>query len=1318
MNTRTTVIDQPPFLSRSPRICTIALLSWFLFLPTLKASDRPGVGPEAFEALRLAIQDLEATFGTEYAGEAYLKRLSAIETAWADRTKRKAPTLLEAWQQLKREALLTNPLLDFSHLLFVQRDKNAKRLGLPANWQGNCSLPRPKHSDQIMRMSMRELERTPSLVYRPDTTTFISDVDLHFEGQRMLFSAIGSNNRWQIFEIGVDGEGLRQVNRGYARDVDNYDACYLPDGNIVFTSTAGFKGVPCVKGSDHVANLYHMDGQGSGIRQLSFDQDHDWCPTVMGSGRVMYLRWEYSDLPHAFSRIMFSMNPDGTAQTALYGSNSYWPNSMFFARPIPGQDSKFVAVISGHHDTSRMGELILFDVAKGRSEADGVVQRIPGRGKPVEPILRDGLVKGSWPKFLHPWPLSDKYFIVAAKPEPSSAWGIYLVDTFDNMLLLKESPTHALLEPVPLRQTTKPPMIPAKTIPGKKDASVYIADIYTGPGLKNVARGTVKKLRLFTYHYAYHGMGGQINRVGLDGPWDIKRVLGTVPVETDGSAFFEIPANMPISIQPLDSEGKAVQLMRSWLVGLPGERVSCVGCHDNGATPSPRVTIAPSKPPATITPFYGPTRGFSFKREVQPVLDRSCVGCHDGEGNDSSALIDLTARPAVHPEGKNGTYNNGTSFSPSYLALRRFVRSPTIESDMHLLEPYEFHADTTRLVQLLKKGHHNVELDREAWDRIITWIDLHTPAHGTWQEIVGNQKTAHQQGRRLDMAKRYANRSDDPEFIPAASGKVDFVPPRPQASVPVRAIAYQPLDSNQAKLRQREAAELAQSDSYQNSPVAAELARYLAAKADLSAQPEPAPTTWSVPTVKAAVSKNGTTFKRQADGSLLAVGKAPDRDVYTITLETKRRGITAIRLEALPHSSLSRSGPGRAGNGNFVLSHIEVHAAPMGGGKTVAVPLHDARASHQQNSGGLSIAASLDADHDNSGWAVDFGGIGKAQAAVFHTRRPLGFAGGTRLSLTLHFGHTNPRHCLGHLRLSLTDAEQPVVIATASVGQKPVPLPDVPVRTVDLGQGVKMRMVLIPKGRFVMGQVGGHPDEQPANSVSISESFWMAQFELTNRQYAVFSPEHDSRLEHGDFLQFSQRERGYTLNDPEQPVVHVTWEQAMAFCAWLSKKTGETFTLPTEAQWEYACRAGTVTAMAYGDTDKDFAGYANLAAATFQSVDTLGWSLPSGAIPPWRPAIGSVVDGQRVSAPGGLYAANAWGLFDMHGNVAEWTRSVFKPYPYRHDGRNSIDAGGDRVVRGGSWYDRPQTARAAYRLGYRRFQGVYDVGFRLVCMPR
>jgi len=1057
----------------------------------------PGVPERSFTSLKLAIEDLTATYPDRYArGRQFLARLDQLQqqhdrlldnsASRQDESETAAAldALAERFERLKAEALLANPLLDFEQLMLI--DRHAGNRVLPTNYQSNSSLPRTGHDNRIAVLSPVTPDGELTTLYQPEGGRFVGDVDLDFGADKLLFSTAGTNGRWQIHEVDADGSNRREMTLIEQPDVDNYDACYLPDGRIIFTSTAPFVGVPCVRGGSHVTNLYIRELDGS-IRQLTVDQEHNWCPTVLNNGRVLYLRWEYTDVPHAFYRILFHMNPDGTEQMEYYGSNSYWPNAMFYARPIPDHPTKVVAVVGGHHAPGRSGELVIFDPARGRHEAEGAIQRIPGRGKEVEAVLVDGLAAGSWPKFLHPYPLSEKYFLASCRLNNHGLWGIYLVDAFDNFLLLHEAPGRAMMEPIPLRATPKPPAVPDKVNPARRDAVVAMADVYSGPGLAGVPRGTIKRMRLFSYHFSYHGMGGQTDRVGLDGPWDVKQIIGTVPVEPDGSAHFRVPAYTPISVQPLDGEGKAVQLMRSWFTAMPGEVLSCVGCHDKQNTAPPvRLSEAMIRPPSRITPWYGPARGFGFQREVQPVLDKYCVGCHDGKTSlAGEALVDLTDRPHVNMRAGSAGYNNAAHFSPSYFELRKFVRSPTIESDLQMLPPWEFHADSTKLVQMLRKGHHGVKLDAEAHDRLITWIDLHTPAHGNWTDVCGAGRVARQSERRRAMRKLYTGIDDDPEVALAA--------------------------------------------------------------ADL--------------------------------GPAVAT--------------------------ALPSERPSADVP------------------------------------------------------DCPGWPFD---------AAEALRRQSDGSG-----------------------------ERPTL-------------------RIDLGDGVVLEMVRIPAGEFVMGDAEGYDDEGPATRVTIERPFWLGRFEISNRQYAQFDPAHDSRLEHGDFLQFSTRERGYPLGGPAQPVVRVSQRRAIEFCRWLSAQTGRRFDLPSEAQWEYACRAGTATPLSYGTLDDDFSPYANVSDAVHQSVDTFGWGLPSGAIPPWRPADTRFSDKFRVSAPVGSYTANAWGLHDMHGNVGEWTRSTYRPYPYS-SATNQLTSGtaGRKVVRGGSWYDRPKRCRSASRLAYHADQVVFDVGFRVIC---
>ena len=515
---------------------------------------------------------------------------------------------------LSRESLLANPLLDFDQLLVIQRKPKGdprrpkgkgkglgEFLGLPrqSSWQQDTIPNRDGWKNEIAVLSRLRSEAKLRTLFRPQDSKLVGDVDLRFDAGKILFSMPDARLDWQIYQIGADGADLRRLTTAKEPGIHNFDPCYLPDGGIAFVSTAPLQGVPC-NTSVNVAMAYRMKADGSDVRRLCFDQDHNYCLTVSNDGRILYLRWEYTDIPHVWGRYLFAMNPDGTGQRELYGTGSYWPNAIFYARPIPNHPTKIVGIVTGHH-VGRVGELIVFDPAKGRNSTAGVVQRIPGRGKRVEPVILDRLTDTSWPKFLHPFPLSEKHFLVAAKPTPDDLWGIYLVDVFDNMVLLKEVKGHALLEPIPFRKRKTPPVIPDRVDRQRDDAVVYLENVYKGPGLVGVPHGSVKKLRLYSYHFGYQGIAGINHRVGTDGPWEPKRVLGTVPVETDGSAMFRVPADTPISIQPLDAEGKALQLMRSWTTARPGETVSCVGCHEHHNTAPPaRGTLAIKRAPSDI----------------------------------------------------------------------------------------------------------------------------------------------------------------------------------------------------------------------------------------------------------------------------------------------------------------------------------------------------------------------------------------------------------------------------------------------------------------------------------------------------------------------------------------------------------------------------------------------------------------------------------------------------------------------------------------------------------------------------------------------
>lgn len=675
----------------------------------------------------LAVADLRGTFGSAYPqADAFTdraKELSRRGEQLLRESKGPVPAAaLADFQQalvaLQLEALVkANPLLRFDKLMYLTR-RSGGNPGLPQNWQSNSSIGRTGTDTSINLLDPADPGGAISTLFTAGKR-FVGDLCLSFDGQRLLFDmpAADKADRYQIFEIGADGQGLRMITASADNDYDNYDACYLPNGQIMFTSSRCYQAVPCT-GGDHVALMYLMDADGSNVRQLTFDQDHSWSPRVLNDGRVIYSRWEYNDLPHYFSRLLFSMNPDGTRQSAFYGTNSWFPNTMMYARPVPGSNSKIVCILSGHHGNPRMGEVALIDAGEGEQENAGVTRILPGRHRKVDNPIIDQYATGQWPQFVHPYPLSDKYFLVSCKPSPDAPWGLYLLDVFDNLVPLRIEPGASLFEPIPLRPTLTPPAIPSTVDLSRKDATVYMYDVYRGAGLSGVPRGTVKSLRLVEPVYRYWG-NGETHSTSIDGGWDVKRIWGTVPVKEDGSAYFRIPANTPILVQPLDSRGRAQQQMRSWFTAMPGETLSCVGCHEQrretSSTGLKRRALL-SKP-SEITPWRGPARGFSFEREVQPVLDRNCVACH------SSGRVDL--RPLPTTSGR---------FSVAYETLHPYVRRPGLESDIHMLPPREFIADTSQLMQMLKKGHKGVKLGDEDWDRLVTWIDLNVPYAGDWRD--------------------------------------------------------------------------------------------------------------------------------------------------------------------------------------------------------------------------------------------------------------------------------------------------------------------------------------------------------------------------------------------------------------------------------------------------------------------------------------------------------------------------------------------------------------------------------------------------------
>ena len=575
----------------------------------------------------------------------------------------------------------------------------------------------------------------------------IRDPDVSYDGKRILFawkkSARGDD--YHLYEMDFESRKVRQLTSG--QGVADYEGIYLPDGNIMFSSTRCYQNVDCWHVS--VCNMYVMDQDGKYMRRVGFDQVHTNYPQVHPeSGVVTYTRWEYNDRGQIYPQPLFQMNPGGAHQTEYYGNNSYFPTSILHARGIAGT-GKVLAIVSGHH-TPQRGKLAIIDPSMGRQETSGVTLVAPVRK--LQGVIKVDQYGQDGDQWQYPYPLDAENYLVTFRPEGQKWFGIYFMNIQGERLLLAADPAISCNQPVPLAPRPLPPQPPDPSDWRKKTGSYTIQDIYHGPGLIGIARGTVKKIRVVALDF----MATDIGRKNGPSPisdlaaWDVKRVLGESPVYEDGSAAFEVPARTPVYFQAIDAQGHVVQTMRSWSTLMPGEIFSCTGCHENknealSNEPTAMALQAGVKP---LEPFYDITgMGFSFPKMIQPILDAKCVKCH--QGGDTKPP-DLRAAPVWDEEARkfwNQAYHALVSTdrpappaNDTYQALgviaekSRWLNWIGRWSVPDMIPPYSQGSSLSPLVKLLDNGHEKVQMTREEMDKISCWIDLAVPHSGNWTE--------------------------------------------------------------------------------------------------------------------------------------------------------------------------------------------------------------------------------------------------------------------------------------------------------------------------------------------------------------------------------------------------------------------------------------------------------------------------------------------------------------------------------------------------------------------------------------------------------
>ena len=553
-----------------------------------------------------------------------------------------------------------------------------------------------------------------------------------------------------------DDDAILQLTEG---PYDDFDPCPLPDGGIAFMSTrrGGFTRCNNPWEPIQVYTLHRMDADGSNLRALSYHETNEWHPRVLNDGRIVYSRWDYVDRSAANFHGLWVTNPDGTASQILFGNYTRRVTACFEPQPIPGSDK--ILFVAGAHHACVGGSLVLLDPGRasldpetGRDRLDAVEVLTPGVCFPEAE---------GWPKtyFHSPHPLSEDVYLVSFGDGPipgmssggkHDSTGLYYLDRFGNLELLYRDPRWACMYPVLLAPRPRPPVVESVRREALgEEGEFFLTDV--ARSLMPLPEGrTVRRLRIFRILPKTTPTVNQ-PRIGHANAESARVLLGTVPVEADGSAYFRAPARVPLYFQAVDADGRAVQSMRSDVYLQPGERRGCVGCHEPvGATPVPRDTRALARPPSRIEPGPPGTRPMGYPRLVQPVLDRHCVPCHDGtKGKQKSDLV-LTGEAAG-------------PFSASYVNLKPYLRwheCGGASIDQTVTRPGRCGADASPLRDVLADAVHAPALDLPDADRrrLLVWLDANVPFYG-----------------RYDAAARETQRRG--EAVPA--------PPDPAAPAPV-----------------------------------------------------------------------------------------------------------------------------------------------------------------------------------------------------------------------------------------------------------------------------------------------------------------------------------------------------------------------------------------------------------------------------------------------------------------------------------------------------------------------------------------------------
>lgn len=671
-----------------------------------------GLSSEVYAEMRTKINAESIDWSKPEEAAAYLSKVDQLEAQFKSYlilqigiADARIVQLVSDTNSLKNEIANKKTALSGKKVIFINRPQystdhhNTHNMFPNAPWEYNDGAFRAGGAVRVLDIDSGKV----STLMETSTGSY-RDLDVSYDGKKILLSYRANvNDSYNIWEYTlsddmtsiVDSKQLTAMR--YAEDMD---PMYMPSGNIIFSSTRDPKIVMCNRQCGF--NLYRMEADGANIVRIANSTLAERPNDVLPDGRILYERWEYNDMNFGTAQALWTVNEDGTQQATYYGNNSP-AGAAIDAKSIP--DTQLVAAILGSCHDLAWGALAIIDRREGVDGKAAVLKTWPAEainlvqdensGDNVDAYWRGKISN----KYEDPRPIdSNNILVTRTMSGDNSRTGLYHINIeegSENLIYADSNAGWGTFDSAIIQPRAKEITLSEKRDYKDNVGTFFVQNVYEGAHMQGVAPGTVTTLRVVesmpkryvTRGNDWEALGGTngsvvaTERAGVN--WsslEVKRVLGEVPVYSDGSAYFEVPQDKFVYFQLLDADGRMVQSMRSGTLVQSGEKTGCVGCHEDRRI-TPTMNNKSKTPIALQQNFtvvdgvgvnkpdklrvygdeneftaYENTKNMNYLTEVQPIFTAKCLDCH---GYDNAAG-QLTLVP-----------DKGVMFNASYVDLWR-----------------------------------------------------------------------------------------------------------------------------------------------------------------------------------------------------------------------------------------------------------------------------------------------------------------------------------------------------------------------------------------------------------------------------------------------------------------------------------------------------------------------------------------------------------------------------------------------------------------------------------------------------------------------